>query len=87
MKLEGEPQSRPVTVWDRCRTPGCQQALFSLREAENGQCSTCWVAGLSKEKKSALNRLVASAFNGSTDEQKGKAVDDAMDALDLKRKT
>jgi len=37
------------------------------------------------ETKQALNRVIASAFNGSGDEQKQQAVNNAFDALDSEK--
>jgi hypothetical protein len=39
------------------------------------------VASLAPETKKALNRVIASAFNGSGEEEKSQAVDGAMKAL------
>ena len=72
---------RTTTVYDRCTRDGCSRTLHSLREAENGVCSSCWVKEMPADTKKALNKLIAAAFNGSTIEQKDVAVQDAMDKL------
>jgi hypothetical protein len=66
--------TRTVTVYDHCT---CGRVLHSLREAESGQCARCWFAAMSPEKRKDLNRLVAAAFDGSTDAQKEAAVREA----------
>jgi hypothetical protein len=69
---------RTVEVWDRCTTPGCGRVLHSLREAQAGQCSSCWVKALSPEGRKSMNRLIASAFNGAGEAEKSEAVKDAL---------
>jgi hypothetical protein len=70
--------TRTITVHDRCTVEGCGRVLHSVREAERGICGRCQYATMPADTKKAMNRLVASAFNGSTEEQKSSAVDDAM---------
>jgi len=55
--------------------------LHSISEGARGTCASCWFKTLSPDIKKSLNRLVASAFNGSTEEQKKAAVADAMERL------
>jgi hypothetical protein len=70
--------TRTITVHDRCTTEGCGRVLLSISEGERGLCSSCWVKQWSPEKKAAMGKLLAAAFNGSTEEQKDKAVDEAL---------
>lgn len=70
--------TRLVEIHDRCTTPNCGRVLHSIKEGESGLCSTCWFKSLSAEKKSAMNRLIKSAFDGSTEAEKDAAVDEAM---------
>lgn len=77
--------TRTITVHDRCTVPDCNRVLHSIREGEMGVCSSCWFASLKPETKGAINKLIASAFNGSTEEQKGSAVSEAMKRLDGER--
>ncbi len=71
-------EKRTVEIYDRCQTPECNRVLHSIREAINGQCSTCWMKAMPEDKKKAMNRLIASAFNGSTKAEQKSAVDDAL---------
>jgi len=73
--------TRTITVHDRCTTEGCKRTLHSIREGERGLCSGCWMKSLRPETRSALNKLIASAFNGATEDQKGRAVEDALKQL------
>ena len=68
-----------VEIWNICE---CGRVLHSVSEATRGTCASCWIAAMKPSTKKALNTLIASAFNGSTDAQKSRAVDDAFDALD-----
>ena len=70
--------TRTVTVHDRCTTPECNRVLHSIAEGERGQCSSCWVKQLPADKRQAMNRLIASAFNGATTAEKEAAVKDAF---------
>ena len=72
-------QQRTITVWDKCTTEGCNRILHSIKEGERGLCSSCWFKTIPPDAKKAMNRLIASAFNGSTAEQKDQAVDDVME--------
>ncbi|MCE9560422.1 MAG: hypothetical protein K8U57_00045 [Planctomycetes bacterium] len=71
--------TRTITVHDRCTTPTCNRVLHSISEGERGLCSSCWFKQLPDDKRKAMNRLLAAAFNGSTDAQKDAAAKDAMD--------
>lgn len=73
--------TRTITIHDKCTTEGCGRLLHSIVEGERGTCSSCWVKSLSRETKKAMNRVIASAFNGSTQAQKEEAVDDALKQL------
>lgn len=73
--------TRTVVIHDTCTTPGCGRVLHSIKEGEAGICSSCWFKTLKPETKQAMNKLIASAFNGSTDAQKDAAVDEAMKCL------
>jgi hypothetical protein len=70
--------TRVVTIHDRCTEPGCGRVLRFVNEAIRGTCGSCEIKQWSPEKKKAMNRLFASAFNGSSDEEKAKAVDEAF---------
>ncbi|TMJ00857.1 MAG: hypothetical protein E6G97_18150 [Alphaproteobacteria bacterium] len=71
--------TRTITVHDRCTK--CNRTLHFISEGERGVCGPCWVASLAPETKKAINRVIASAFNGSGEEEKSQAVDGAMKAL------
>jgi hypothetical protein len=73
--------TRTITVHDRCTTPACNRVLHSIVEGERGLCSSCWVKQMPVETKRALNKLIASAFNGSSEEEKAAAVKDAVERL------
>ena len=77
-RIEDDMATRAITVHDRCTTPECNRVLHSISEGERGLCSSCWVKTLSADQKKAMNRLIASAFNGSSDHEKKAAVDDAF---------
>lgn len=72
---------RTITVHDRCTVEGCNHVLHSIAEGVRGLCSSCHFKQQPTDTKQALNKLIASAFNGSTEEQRGAAVQDAMDKL------
>ena len=65
--------TRTITVHDRCTTEGCGRVLLSIPEGERGLCSSCWFKSLSPDAKKSMNKLLASAFDGSTDAQVGCA--------------
>ena len=73
--------TRTITVHDRCTREGCDRVLHSILEGERGVCSSCWYKSMPADTKKAMNRLIASAFNGSSEAEKGAAVDDAMEKL------
>jgi hypothetical protein len=73
--------TRTITVHDRCTVPACGRVLHSISEGERGLCSSCWVAQLKPDTKKALNRLIASAFNGSGEAERGEAASDALSKL------
>lgn len=77
-------EKRTTEVWNVCE---CGRILHSLHEAERGECSGCWVAKMPADTKNAMNKLLASAFNGlAKDESKiGPIIDDAMSKLDRDR--
>lgn len=74
--------TRTITVHDVCTNQGCGRTLHSILEGERGTCSTCWFNAMPKDTKKAMNRLIASAFNGSSDKEKQAAVDNAFKKLD-----
>lgn len=74
--------TRTIVIHDKCTAEGCNRTLHSISEGERGLCASCWVKGMKPEAKQALNKLIASAFNGSSEEQRGKCVDEAMKHLD-----
>lgn len=75
MKLNIPREKRTVEVWNVCE---CGEILHSMNECERGTCSSCWIKTWTPEKKAAMNKLIASAFNGSTDAQKDAAIDEAF---------
>lgn len=70
--------TRTIVIHDRCTTPSCNRTLHTIAEGERGTCSSCWFKTLTPAVKSSMNKLIASAFNGSTEEQKSAAVDEAL---------
>lgn len=75
MKLNIPREKRSVELWNVCE---CGEVLHSISEGERGTCSLCWVKSLTPERRKAMNNLLASAFNGSTDAQKEVAVEEAF---------
>jgi hypothetical protein len=73
--------TRTITVHDRCTVEGCNRVLLSIAEGERGTCGSCWFKGMPADTKRAMNRLIASAFNRSSESERDAAVDDAMDKL------
>lgn len=73
-----ERKKETVEIWNICE---CGRILHSITEATRGTCAGCWIKSIKPETRSALNRLIGSAFNGSTGKQLDKAVDDAFNAL------
>ena len=78
-ELKIERKQTTTSVWNICT---CGRILHSVSEAERGTCASCWIKSMKPTTRNALNRVIASAFNGSSDEQKQQAVNDAFDALD-----
>jgi DNA-directed RNA polymerase subunit RPC12/RpoP len=70
--------TRTITIHDVCTTDGCGRTLHSISEGERGRCGSCWFKSLSAEDRKSMNRLIASAFNGSSNAEKEAAVDDAV---------
>lgn len=77
--------TRTIIVHDRCTKSGCNQLLHSISEGERGVCAACWFASLKPETKRAMNRLIASAFNGSTEAEKDAAARDAFEKLESEK--
>lgn len=73
--------TRTITVHDRCTAEGCGKVLLSIAEGIRGTCSSCWYKKVPEDTKRALGKLVASAFNGSTEEQRTVLLKDAMDKM------
>ena len=73
--------TRTITVHDRCTSVGCNRVLYTISEGVRGVCASCWFKQMPTDTKQAMNKPLASAFNGSTEEQRGDAVQDAMDKL------
>jgi len=71
--------TRTITVHDRCTAEGCGRVLHSIKEGERGLCSSCWFKLLMPQQRTAMNRLIATAFNGSSEEQKDAAVKEVME--------
>ena len=61
---------------DRCTK--CSKVLHSMAEGRRGTCGPCHFAVMPEDTKRAMKRLLASAFNGASDDQKDEAVDEAM---------
>lgn len=76
--MSDTPKTRTITVYDRCTALGCGRVLHSIVEGERGTCGACAFKRMPDDTKRAMNRLIASAFNGSTEEQRSQAVDEAM---------
>lgn len=74
-----ERSKRTVEIWDRCE---CGKTLHSISEGVRGTCSTCWFKTIPSDTKKSLNRLIAAAFNGSTDAEKDAAIKDALQKFD-----
>ena len=70
-----------MLIHRKCTSEGCARTLHSISEGVRGQCSSCWVRQMDPGTKKAMNRLVASAFNGSSDSEKADAAKDAMNKL------
>lgn len=70
--------TRTVTIHDRCTVPSCNRVLHSIREGESGLCGSCAFKKMPGDTKAAMNRLLASAFNGASDSEKDAAVEGAL---------
>lgn len=77
--------TRTITIHDKCTVDGCGKTLHSIKEGERGTCSSCWFKAMPASTKNSLNRLIASAFNGSSEAEKDAAVKDAINALKKER--
>ena len=73
--------TRIVTSHDRCTVPECNRVLHSIREGESGLCGSCAFKKMPADTKAAMNRLLASAFNGVSDSDKDNAVKEALKKL------
>lgn len=73
--------TRTIIVHDRCTIDGCNRLLHSIIEGERGICSSCYYKRMPADTKRALNKLIASAFNDSTDQQREEAVSEAVEKL------
>lgn len=73
-----ERSKRTIEVWDRCE---CGKVLHSISEGERGMCSSCWMQRMPSDTKDAIKKLVAAAFRPTSEEDKGKLVDSAMEKL------
>jgi hypothetical protein len=78
--------TRTITVHDRCTAEGCNRILHSISEGERGLCSSCWFKSLPGPTRGALNRVIASAFNGASEAEKERAVDEAFKELGISKK-
>lgn len=84
MEMKIERAKTTVEVWNVCE---CGRILHSLSEAQRGTCSSCWVRTMPADTKRAMNRLIASVFNGEAkdDKRARELIDDAMSKLDRDR--
>lgn len=78
--------TRTITIHDRCTVPECNKVLHTIREGESGLCAACGFKRMPADTKAAMNKLLASAFNGATDAQKDAAVKEAMEKVNRDRK-
>lgn len=69
---------RTVTVWDRCE---CGRLLHSMAEGQRGTCGACWLKTMPADTKAAMNKMIAAAFKPTSEDEKGKLVDDAISKL------
>lgn len=75
-KLNVPREKATIEVWNVC---ACGEILHSLAEAKRGTCSSCWVKTLPADTKQAFNKLLAAAFKPTSEEEKGKLVDDLIE--------
>ena len=69
---------RTIEIWDKCE---CGKTLHSISEGERGICCTCWVKSMPADTKKSLNRLIAAAFKPTSEDEKNKLIDEAIDKL------
>ena len=72
-------EKRTIEIWDHCE---CGRTLHTITEGERGKCSSCWFKSMPTDTKRALNRVIASAFKPTSEDERGRLVDDAMAKLD-----
>lgn len=73
LNIPREKQS--VELWNVCT---CGAILHSISEGKRGTCSSCWIRDMDPSKKAAMNKVIAAAFNGSTNAEKDAAVDGVL---------
>lgn len=71
-------EQNPVDLWNICE---CGAILHSIVEGKRGSCGRCWIKSMPSDTKSAMNRLIAAAFNPTTESEKGELVNDALEKL------
>ncbi len=59
----------------------CGGRLLSREERTRAICSTCVVASWSDEKREVMRKLVRAAFVPTSEEEKGRLVDEAFKQL------
>lgn len=69
---------KTIEVWDVCE---CGRVLHSMAEGQRGTCSSCWVKAMPSDTKAAMNKLIASAFNGTARTEGPQLIDDAIAKL------
>ena len=76
---------RTIEIYNVCE---CGKTLHSIAEGIRGTCGSCWFKAMPADTKSAINKMIASAFvkPGMGDTEKDKLIDDAMAKLDRDRK-
>ena len=75
-------EKRTIEIWDHCE---CGRTLHSIAEGKRGKCSSCWFKAMPTDTQDALNRVIASAFKPTSEDERGRLVDDAMAKLDRDR--
>lgn len=73
-----ERTQRTVRVWNRCE---CGRTLLGLGEAIRGQCASCYMKTIPTDTKQALGRLLAAAFKPTSNAEKDRLVDDALNKI------
>lgn len=76
-------EKKTIEVWNICE---CGEVLHSIIEGTRGKCGGCWLKDMPKVTKAAMNRLIAAAFKPTTDDEKAKLVEEALDKLDRDNK-